>query len=96
MFLPTCRSSSTRALALGNNYTFTTDIGDVDFLGHCEPIGGYDELAKHATRVRVGELDALVIGLDDLIRIKEHLCRRKDTDSLVQLLAMRRIRDEGK
>lgn len=41
-----------RALALGNNYTFTTNIVDLDLLGHCEPIGDYDALAQRARPMR--------------------------------------------
>ena len=78
---------------LGNNHTFTTNVGDLDLLGHCAPIGDYEALAKRATRIRVGENDFLVIDLDDLIRIKEHLCRRKDSDSLFQLLAIKKARE---
>lgn len=84
-----------RALALGNNFTFTTPIGDLDFLGYCEPIGDYEALAPRAGPMRVGDFDVLVIDLDDLIRIKEHLCRVKDTDSLVQLLAIKKTRGQG-
>jgi hypothetical protein len=34
------------------------------------------------------------MSLDDLIRIKEHICRPKDRDSLMHLLAIRRVRGE--
>src|SRR5262245_22412807 len=45
------------ALALGNNYTFTTPIGDLDLLGFVEPLGGYEELITNATTMRVGDTD---------------------------------------
>ena len=32
------------SLALGNNFTFTTDAGDLDLLGWLEPLGGYDDI----------------------------------------------------
>jgi hypothetical protein len=50
-----------------------------------------------AQRQEVHQLEAMtlrVIALDDLIRIKEHLRRWKDRDSLVQLLAIRQLRQE--
>ncbi len=37
-----------------------------------------------------------VIGLDDLIRIKEHIRRPKDQASLIDLLALRREREAGR
>jgi hypothetical protein len=35
-----------------------------------------------------------VIGLDDLIRIKRHLSRPKDRESLLHLEAIKRLREE--
>jgi predicted nucleotidyltransferase len=80
-----------KALALGNNYTFVTRFGDVDFLGHVEPIGDFDALAKRAKPYPVGGAQVLVIDLDDLIRIKEHINRPKDRDSLFQLRAIKKL-----
>jgi hypothetical protein len=34
--------------------------------------------------------------LDDLIRVKEHIRRSKDNDSLFQLKAIKQIRNEGR
>ena len=82
------------SLALGSNFTFNTAVGALDLLGWVEPLGDYEAIAKRATSVRVGDLDLLVIDLDDLIRIKQHIGRSKDRESLMQLLAIKRIRDE--
>ncbi|HUU96580.1 MAG TPA: hypothetical protein VM487_12640 [Phycisphaerae bacterium] len=81
------------SLALGCNFTFSTPLGDLDLLGYLEPLGGYEELIKRATNERVGNVDAKVIALDDLIRIKQHVGRAKDRDSLLQLLAIKRVRE---
>ncbi|HEY8665848.1 MAG TPA: hypothetical protein VIL86_04240 [Tepidisphaeraceae bacterium] len=83
-----------RAFALGSNYTFDTIIGKLDLLGYVEPIGDYGALKKKATVYEIGKLELDVIDLDDLIRIKEHIGRAKDRDSLFQLLAIKRIREE--
>ncbi len=84
-----------RALALGNNYTFETPAdGDLDLLGYVEPIGDYDRLDKKAANYQVGDLELRVIALDDLIAIKRHINRPKDRESLYQLLAIKRIREE--
>jgi predicted nucleotidyltransferase len=84
-----------QALALGQNYTFEVD-GEfpLDFLGYLEPIGGYDELVVHAETVSIGGRPIQVIGLDDLIRIKRHINRPKDRESLLQLEAIKRLREE--
>ena len=83
------------ALALGCNYTFSTRFGNLDLLGFVEPLGDYDALAPGATMERVGKTEVKVIALDDLIQVKQHINRPKDRDSLMQLLAIKRIREES-
>lgn len=82
------------SLALGSNFTFRTSVGDLDLLGHVEPIGGFHEVLRHAESFRISGVDLKVIGLGDLIRIKKHLGRPKDRDSLLHLEAIKRVRDE--
>ncbi len=83
------------SLALGSNFTFNTDLGPLDLLGWVEPLGTYDNLVGRAEAFRMGTLDLLVIGLDDLLTIKRHLGRPKDRASLVQLEAIQRLRHAG-
>jgi predicted nucleotidyltransferase len=84
-----------QALALGQNYAFEVD-GEfpLDFLGYLEPIGTYEDLLPHVETVSIGGRPTRVIGLDDLIRIKEHLGRPKDRESLLQLRAIKRLREQ--
>ncbi len=84
-----------QALALGQNYTFEVD-GEypLDLLGYLEPIGVYDDLLPHAETLAIGGRPTLVIGLDDLIRIKRHINRPKDRESLLQLEAIKRLRQQ--
>lgn len=79
----------------GSNFTFDTPFGPFDLLGYVEPIGEYPQLEASAQTYRVGGREFRVIDLDDLIRIKRHINRSKDRDSLYQLLAIKRIREEG-
>jgi len=83
------------ALALGQNYTFEVD-GEypLDLLGYLEPIGTYDELLPHAEVMSIGGRPTHVIGLEDLIRIKRYLGRPKDRESLLQLEAIKRLREQ--
>ncbi len=83
-----------QSLALGSNFTFTTSMGPLDLLGWVEPLGEYEVLVQKADVVRVGHCDLRVINLDDLIAIKQHIQRPKDRESLRQLLAIKRIREE--
>lgn len=84
-----------QALALGQNYTFEVD-GEwpLDFLGYLEPLGTYEDLLPHVETVSIGGRPTQVIGLDDLIRIKRYLGRPKDRESLLQLEAIKRLREQ--
>ena len=81
-------------MLLESNYTFDTSFGPVDLLGWVEPLGTYESLLPNSERYYVGDMELQTIGLEDLIRVKEHIARSKDTDSLVQLLAIRRVRND--
>lgn len=82
-----------QSLALGSNFTFDTPFGGFDLLGEVEPLGGYDELIGHAEEYEYGPWRVNVISLDDLIRVKQYIGRPKDRDSLMQLQAIRRVRE---
>lgn len=83
----------TESLALGCNFTLQTTEGDLDLLGFVEPIGGFEELERHAETISIGNIHVKIIALEDLIRIKEHLGRAKDRDSLLHLKAIKCLRD---
>ncbi len=83
------------SLALGCNYTFRTADGDLDLLGFVEPLGGFEALVGQAETFRIGDCSVKVIGLDDLIKIKEYLGRPKDKDGLNHLRAIHRLRGPG-
>lgn len=84
-----------KSLALGSNFTFNTDVKALDLLGYVEPIGDYEALIENAED-EVFEGQAIkIIALDDLIRIKEHINRPKDRESLFQLRAIKQIREEA-
>ena len=84
-----------QALALGQNYTFEVD-GEwpLDFLGYLEPLGTYEDLLPHIEIMSIGGRPTQVIGLEDLIRIKRYLGRPKDRESLLQLEAIKRLREQ--
>ena len=83
-----------RALALGSNFTFEVD-GEyaLDLLAYLEPVGTYDDLLAASDTLAIAGRSVRVIGLDDLIRIKRHLGRPKDREALLQLEAIKRLRD---
>lgn len=82
-----------RTIQNGLNFTLETDAGDLDLLGHVEPIGTYDDLIRDAEVYDVGGIAVHTISLAHLIRVKEHIRRDKDRESLRQLLAIRQLRE---
>ncbi len=82
------------SLAAGTNFTLRTSVGDLDLIGYVEPLGGFEAVNRNATTFRTGDVDVQVIGLDDLIRVKQYLGRPKDRESLMHLLAVKRLLNE--
>ena len=67
----------------------------MDLIAYVEPVGTYEDLLPRAETHPVGDLQLRFISLNDLINVKEYLGRPKDRDSLMQLLAIRRLREQG-
>jgi hypothetical protein len=84
-----------RSLALGSNYTFKTPHGDLDLLAWLEPLGTFEEIEKRAEVYEFDGAPLKTISLDDLIRIKKHIRREKDRDSLKLLLRIKEAREGG-
>lgn len=80
-------------LLAGANFTFVTDVGDLDILALPAGVAGYDELAPSAELVELGDISVLVATLGDLIRMKLATGRAKDRAEVEILAALRDERD---
>jgi hypothetical protein len=82
-----------RTLRMGGSFTFDTDAGKVDILGHPSGIpGGYEELDRTADEMSLGMgLTVRVASIDDLIRMKRAAGRPKD---LIEVEVLGALRDE--
>lgn len=78
-----------KTLGAGANFTFVTDLGDIDVLASPAGVNGYGELAANADRLDLGSVQILVTSLDDLIRMKRAAGRPKDLRELEILEAVR-------
>ena len=80
-------------LKMGDHFTFATDVGSVDVLGHPSGIpGGYEELERAADEMDLGGgLIVKVASIDDLIRMKRAAGRPKD---LIEVEVLGALRDE--
>jgi hypothetical protein len=77
----------------GLNFTLTTDLGDIDFLGEVSGIGNYDAVLVQSDELEVSGLKVRVLSLDGLIAAKKAAGRVKDRNQLVELLELKKLRD---
>lgn len=85
-------------LANGSNFTFETEFGDFDILGHVPGVRSYDELRAHSSIERVEEIDVRVASIDHLIAMKRAANRTKDKLMLEDYLVIadeEQRREEG-
>jgi hypothetical protein len=80
-------------LKMGDDFTFDTDAGALDILGHPSGIpGGYEELESTADPMEIAPgLTVKVASIDDLIRMKRAAGRPKD---LIEVEVLGALRDE--
>jgi len=78
-----------RVLQMGDHFTLTTDVGDVDCLGTPAGTSGYADLVRDAAELEIEGLPIKFAGLDDLIRMKRAAGRPKDRIELEILGALR-------
>jgi hypothetical protein len=75
-------------LSKGLNFTFVTDIGDLDLLGEVRGIGYYDKVVEGASSFELLGYTFKVIALDKLILAKRTAGRAKDMIAVAELEAL--------
>ena len=75
-------------LRKGLNFTFVTDVGDLDLLGEVRGIGYYDKVMDGASSFEVLGYEFKVISLDKLIVAKQTAGRPKDLVAVAELEAI--------
>lgn len=80
-------------LKRGLNFTFTTDIGDLDLLGEVRGVGQYDEALRGSLRVEIFGYSFNVIDIGKLISAKRAAGRPKDLIALPELEAIQEAQE---
>jgi transcriptional regulator with XRE-family HTH domain len=83
-----------QALQAGMNFTFITEFGPFDILGHVDGIRSYEELREGAETQVVGGIRVLVSSLNHLIGMKRKVDRTKDQLMVEEYVSMERLRRE--
>jgi predicted nucleotidyltransferase len=74
-----------RMLPRATIWQFATDDGGIDVMHEVPDGDPFDQLANRALRVRLGDIEVPVVGLDDLIRMKLARGRTVDIEDVAAL-----------
>ena len=85
-----------QTLRNGTNFTFTTDLGDLDLLGEVAGVGNYEDALAVSVVVPLFNIECRMLTLDALIATKRAAGRPKDLLALPELEALREITEESK
>ena len=77
----------------GLNFTFVTEVGDIDLLGEVRGIGYYEDAVKGASTFELLGFQFKVIALDKLTVAKRTAGRPKDLIALAELEALLEAKD---
>jgi hypothetical protein len=77
-----------RMLAAGSNFTFESDIGPFDILGHADGMRDYEVMRAAAVREELWGVPVRITSVEDLIRMKRAAGRPKDKSMVEELIAL--------
>lgn len=78
----------------GTNFTFKTELCDIDLLGEVAGIGDYSAVFEHSVSHDFDGRAVRVLSIDALIKAKETAGRPKDASGLQELYALRDSAEE--
>ncbi len=73
------------------NFTLTTDLGDIDFLGEVGGIGTYKDANAQSVEVELFNQKCFILNLDALIKSKKFAGRKKDEPVVIELEAIKEM-----
>jgi predicted nucleotidyltransferase len=79
-------------IARGLNFTLSTDLGDIDFLGEVSGLGGFDSVKAASDVKDVGGIEVRVLSLSGLIKSKVAAGRDRDLYVLPELKALEELK----
>jgi len=86
----------TKTLKMGLNFTFSTNIGDIDLLGEVTGLGSYIDVLKYSETVTLFNIPCQILTLEGLIISKKAAGRKKDLKIIEELETLLEIRKLNK
>ena len=77
-----------KTLAAGSNFTFESDVGPFDILGHADGMRDYETMRAAALREELWDVPVRVASIDDLIGMKRAAGRPEDKAMAEELIAL--------
>lgn len=77
-----------RTLQAGSNFTFESDLGHFDILGHADGMRDYETMRDASVGEELWGVSVRVASVDDLIRMKRAAGRPKDKSMVEELTAL--------
>jgi len=81
-----------QTIAHGLNFTLSTDLGDLDFLGEVSGLGSFQDVLGESDVRNVGGLDCRVLSLEGLIKSKVAAGRPRDLYVLPELRGLNELK----
>jgi predicted nucleotidyltransferase len=84
-----------KTIAQGLNFTLSTDLGDLDFLGDVSGLGSFQEVLAESDVRTVGVVDCRVLSLEGLIKSKIAAGRPRDLYVLPELRGLSQVKKKA-
>ncbi|MBI5749051.1 MAG: hypothetical protein HZA00_07980 [Nitrospinae bacterium] len=83
-----------KTIQAGLNFTFSTDIGDIDLIGEIQGVGYYNDAIKYSETMEIYGMQCHVLTIEGLIKSKKAAGRPKDKPVIKELEALLEIRKQ--
>lgn len=83
-----------KTLKAGLNFTFSSDLGDIDLLGEVGGLGFYDDVCRFSEKMNLYGWDCQVLTIDGLLKSKRAANRRKDQNHIAELEELLKLKKE--
>lgn len=78
----------------GLNFTLSTSLGSLDFLGEVSGVGSYADVEKASQRGEVDGQPCKILSIDGLLRAKRAAGRKKDQEAILELESLKELREK--